>query len=437
MSLTDTFKDLASKIQTVHTDIIKLVLLKRLRPILRPTKYNIRMNYNIDTGRTERVFIPDDPDDHIPAYYYRLTKRALGWNGDVVTPVTIKNRIIKQNFPLRRPYTSKQTKPRAQITYAQDSLRNDAVREKLLRDNNKNVLDVILQRSTLQIISNLEDSYEYYTFIPYKDIRPELRYIGQDILSQTQQNIDPGLSLRLTTGRLRVSLSQLDGILDDLTEDQFTNFVKMNKLLNSINKDNIPKLIRLLATLEVTPWNDLTDAQRCDFINTLGQCFIDEFNNNQLITDLLAVKQSELILTTSYMYTVTKLLFFVFGYDLLATPPPISDSSPPLMGSGFRTTCVPEGCADPDGLEYVNIFYNFWPSIGAFMDARCPPCCAERTVNCGCVVPSYDGTCSISDMLWRFYDYAYCVFLEDVKKRRVPNAAVLKINRQIQILTDL
>lgn len=446
MSLTNTFTELSNNIQSVHIEIFKLILMKRLRPVLSPTRFDVKTQYNTSTGRRERVFIPErnNPDPHIEAYYYRLTKKCLGWKGDIIVQTNIKNRIIKQYSPRRIPYVSKQIKERAQISYNKDAFFNSSTRERILNNNNRNIIDIVLQKSALTVVSDLEATYEYVCFVPYKDIRSELKYIGQDIVDQTSAAIDPALSLRLTTGSLRVSLSQLDEILANMSDDVFNNYVEMNRLLNSLDNGKIPALCRLLATLEVISWANLTDAQRCDFINSLGQCFIDKFNSNQLITDLLNEKQSELILTTSYMFTISKLLFFVFGYDLLANPPPISDCSPPVTNNNNNSNCCdtqescqPEGCANSEALEYVNIFIGFWPSIASFMDARCPPGCSERQVNCGCVIPSYDGTCTIGQMLWRFYDYSYCVFLEEVKKRLIPNSSTLKINKQIQVLAGL
>ncbi len=443
MSIITTFTNIGEKIQLAYNPLIQLVLTKQLLPVLSPTKVDQKTVFNPNTRMNQKIYTRPDPSNHVPDYYYKLNNKCIGWESDTVSTICFKNRIIKTTPPQRRPTILVQKKRNVQIAYN----KSDQLNQTAITKGIKSVINIIIGENVKTNITNLKSDNEYNSFIPFKDVFKTLREIGEDILDQSDASINPNISLRLSTGNLRVALTFLENALFNLDECRYQQFVEMNRIINSVDQNNVYILNSFLSVLTYTPWSTLQPNEVAYYTDVFGQDFIDAFNSNQLITDLLTEQRPDLIILNSYMYTLSKLLFVVFGYETLTQIVPIgtlpegpSSTLSTVPSSELTQTCT-DPCTTTDGccnFDYIDNFCLFYPTICCFIGKQGPPQgCGCREVDCSTIPPTYDGLTTINTMLWRWYDYSYCQFLVDVYARRVPNVTILKINSKTAYLSNL
>lgn len=435
MSIITTFTDIGEKIQLAYNPLIQLVLTKQLLPVLSPTKVDQKTIFNPNTRMNQTIYTRPDPSHHVSKYNYKLTNKCIGWENDVISTIWFKNKIIKTTPPQRIPTVLVQKKSNVLIAYN----KTDQINQTTITKGIKSILNIIIGENVKTNITNLKSSNEYNSFIPYKDVFGTLREIGEDILEQSDTDINPNVSLRMSTGNLRVSLTFLEEALSNLEECRYQQFVEMNRIINSIDQSNVHVLNSFLSVLTYTPWNTLQPNEVLYYTDVFGQEFLDAFNSNQLITDLLMVQRPDLIILNSYMYTLSKLLFIVFGYETLTQIVPVGTLST-VPSTDLNQTCQ-DPCNEPNGccnFDYIDNFCAFYPTICCFIGKSGPTQgCGCREVDCSTIPANYNELTTINTMLWRWYDYSYCQFLIDVYAKRVPNATILKINSKTAYLSNI
>lgn len=459
--------ELSSDIQGAFDELIKLILRKTLRPVLNPLKSDVKRVYNPYTKKYEKNYIGYDPDDSINKYEYSLTNDCLGWTNDAITSFKATARFIKNTFPQRKPATINRNSklPRGNVAY---SSREQKFYFDTYKDNTtfayKNFIEYVLARNMQNIISNRRAALVYICDVKYTDCFKELNLIGKDIINQTDASIPPLDSAKMSTARLRIALTKLNDDLTSLSSNDsniYCSYLEMIKLINSVDRSKMIWVINLIGNLAFQTWDEFSPVYKDQYIEALGQCFINEFNNNQLVTALLQSNNSELILTSSYFYSLLKMLFVMFGYnnltnisinDCISANNNTINEKMEKHYSKYRaatklrtgTTECPIICEeecpvicneiDPCVYEYIDMFNELYPTINCILGGYD---CLPPSDDCGCIPNDYNCLNTIKEYLWRFNDFSYCKYLDYVNSKRLTSSLNLKINDKIRYLKTL
>lgn len=487
-TVAENIKTVSQNIQYAFEELFKLLLRKTLRPTLNPLSTNDKTIYNPATGKNEKAYIAYSPDDNINKYSYLLTADCIGWTGDAITNVKMLAKFIKSTPPERKPAGPTLTRNsrirRSRVAYSEREKQYAIQTGRIPPFTSlNNFIEYLTARNLQNLVSNRKGEFAYTSDVPYTDSFKNLESVGDDIINQTDPAIPPNDSARMSTAMLRVKLFNLERTLADLSvnmPDIYCHYIQMVKIINSLDRtDDLPWLIDLVGNLSFQKWDDLSEADRQSYIDNLGQDFIDAFNSNILITLLLQSGNSELIFKGSYLYSLLKMLFCVFGYSRLIPiveyPCQSNCSSNELsahrnqyVGAFLRrnsdndptttdiTNCCydcPENtqfkccneCADPDPCppvcppvdpciyEHITLFSELYPTIVEIMGGLSfPDAC--HTIVCGEVPATYNGLTTIPEFLWRYNDYSYCKYLEYINTKQINNVLSTRVNEKIRVL---
>ena len=324
-TIPDTMRTIARDVQHAFEELMKLLLRKTLRPALNPLGNNTKVIYNTYKGKYERGLVGSIPDDNINKYSYIMTHDSLGWVDDSLTNFRVLAKFIKNNVPQRFPAGHAKIRntilSKSNIAFSDKEAKGHLNSGRMpLLTQYKNFLTFLTSKSMQQVIANRKASFMYTSDVPYSHSFKQLEGIGKDVIDQTDPSIDGSDSAKMSTAMLRVKLYILDKDLGDLSvthPDIFEAYVEMLRIINSIPRPKMIWVINLIASLSFQNWLELTPQQQKSYIDALGEDFICAFNSNELITILLQGKASEVILTSSYLYSLLKMLFIVFGYSKL------------------------------------------------------------------------------------------------------------------------
>lgn len=274
-NISQKFRYLANNIDDVFQQLIKLILRKTLAP---------------------------RECDVINKYFYKLAPQSLGWTNINVFTVKVESKV--QNCTRNRTAWSKD------VGKMQEFRRSPCIR--------KGYLDLIKQIkcNTLHNMANFRTG-TMISAIPFNDAYVPLVSIGRDILVQTEWNITPEESARMSTADLRVALYRLDQFITDIRismPEMYDNYIRMVKLINDISGTQLNTLYSLIDQLSKHQWCDIPVKVRNLYTTTFGSEWIECFRSNELITILLQSCNGEVIITASYLYPVLKALYFVFYF---------------------------------------------------------------------------------------------------------------------------
>jgi hypothetical protein len=493
-------RTISRDVQNTFEELAKLLLRKSLRPILNPLNQNTKIVYNKFRGRYERGFIGSSCDDNINKYTYTMTHESLGWTNDILANFKIMAKFMKNNvaqrFPAGNTKTHNNIKSKNQIAFSDKEGKKSGSMSQY-----KNFLNYLNSRNMQKIISNKLAYFIYTADIPYAHSFKQLESVGKDIINQTDPSISGEDSAKMSTSMLRVKLYNLEQNLANLSVDHpsiFDAFVEMIRIINSVNRIKMVWVINLIAALSYQRFDDLPESQQEMYTDALGEEFICAFNSNELIIILLQSDAAELILTSSYLYPLLKMLFIVFGYSKLV--PNVTDKCSDQMcdinkdrlkkhfdkyrGASFRRgdtnninseddisndnyseEDAPTPCSKPyvklpaDGVcanvyvedpykpdqepydlciyEYIKLFGDLYPTIIGLVGGteNFPPESIE--IGCNDIPPTYECLASIPEYLWRFNDYSYCRYLEYVNSKQMINAINSKINAKAKYLQSI
>lgn len=460
-SIPDTMKIIAQDIKNTFEELMKLLLRKTLRPMLNPLSSN-KVVYNSFLRKYERGLI--NTDDNICKYSYVMTHDCLGWTDDNVTNFRVLAKYIKNNnlarFPLGYAKIHNTLLIRNRVAYSERD-KNISISNSIFKPQPyscyKNFIEFLAVRNIQNIISNKKAAFAYTCDIPYSECYKQLESIGKDIINQTDPNISASESARLSTAMLRVKLYNLEQDLTNLHINHpniYVAYIKMVKIINSVARNKMIWVINLLALLSYKNWSDLTNQQQQNYINALSNNFILEFNSNELITILLQSKHAEFIIKCSYLYSLLKMLFIVFGYSELT---PIIETKQnndfkkhfeKYIGASLRRgqnntsqetqlINVNYEPIDKCKYEYIKLFGHIYPMIINILGGTeiFPP--EQLIINCNNIPQNYNNLTTISEFLWRFNDFSYCKYINYVGSKQINNITKAKINKKTKYLKML
>lgn len=426
-TIADKIKIIAKDIQNLSEELIKLTIRKTLRPVLNQINPNNNIRYNNFLGKYERGYLGSASDDLVNKYSYVLTRDCIGWNGNNVTNFKILPKFIKNNYQPSLP-TNYGKIHNALLTNKCKNGKISSINNLTSSFSNyKNLVNYLTSKNIQNLISG-KAAYIYTYDMPYTDSFKQLESIGQDIVNQTDSSISETDASKLSTSALRTKLRNLETNLTHLLASNpsiYASYIKMVTLINSISRQNIIWLINLISILSFQNWDKLEDTQKKLYIKMLGENFILEFNANELVTILLQSDNSDLIIRSSYLYSLLKMLYIVFGF---------SEIKPITNFNNKKEICEP---IDQCIYDYIRLFGDLYPTIVSIIGGTIdfPP--ENYKVNCEEIPQNYDTLTNIPEFLWRFNVFSYCKYVQYIAEKQVTNALQTKINNKVKYLKML
>ena len=305
-------------------------------------------------------YMPTNFANSVSNYTYKLNNRCLGWSGDTVANLCAEPKVSTNKTVLLTSY-----------------------------DNFISILSGSIQSNSTH---NVE--------LKYKNIFSGLEnVIIEDIKS----------------------LSELEKLFAELFTYDSSNFLEMVKLVNSIQKKDIDVLIRFISSLsENGEWDSIDEKEL--YQNIFGVKFLNMFFTNPLIMKLIELKMEQLILTSSYVFTLLKVLFIVFGFSKMT----------PTVAVENMSLNLPE--VNKIIVVSVKLYGEMFPHLVSIIGGTDGYFSYVPNMQ---IKESFDGLTTISEFIWHFYYFSYgtyIIYLSTIKKTASINA---KINNKIKYLNTI
>ena len=508
-TIPDTMRTISRDIQHTFEELMKLLLRKTLRPTLNPLGNNTKVVYNTFRGRYERGFIGSSPEDNINKYSYLMTHDSLGWAEDTLVNFKVLAKFIKnsntpQRFPAGHGKIRNLLLSKSPVAFSEKEAKVHTNTGRIhLLTQYKNFLGFLTSKNMQNVIANKRAAFSYTSDVPYSHSFKQLEGIGKDIIDQTDPSITAADSAKMSTAMLRVKLYNLENNLANLSVEHpniYEAYIEMLRIINSIPRTKMVWVINLIATLSFQSWDVLTPEQQTSYLDVLGEDFICAFNSNELITILLQSGSSEIILTSSYLFALLKMLFAAFGYTKLVpvvndkcsatataiyqdrlkkhleryrgasfrrgdelrpepTYNPCDESRDESIGSeqsigserssrrspenACADFCPPDSCkpdcepVDECIYDFIKLFGDLYPTVIGLMGGTEVFPPECIEINCNDIPDNYDYLASLPEYLWRFNDYSYCRHLEYVSSKQLNNALSAKVNAKARYLQTI
>lgn len=459
-TIPERISEISKSIQCAFEELVKLLLRKSINPVL-----NCKSNtvFNSFSGKYEKGC---QTNDTVNKYNYIITNDSIGWmdemlvNFKIVAKISVHKKICnKKDSCLNRS--------KVRVSFSE----KEGVYKLITGGNTsasqyKNFISFFSSKSMQNIIANKKGDTVYVTDIPYSCSFKQLESIGKDIIEQTDPIIDDKVVSEMSTAIFRAKLFKLEEELQKLSIENpqiYDAYIEMIRIINSLPRNNTHWIIKFIATMNYQKWDDLSEKQKIVFIDSLGENFIDSFNSNALITILLQSNLPDLILSSSYLFALLKMLFIVFGYSKLV---PIviyqdeelfdpkkyknsgafqkrnhsiylfSDRGPEPEFEGMYTKPEPDP-VDPSIYDFIRLFGELYPTLIGLMGGTefFPP--ENLEVVLGEIPPGYFDLNSIPEYLWRFNDFSYCRYLEIIYSKKISESLDTKVNQKAIELRNL
>lgn len=303
----------------------------------------------------KKNMIQNQDNSIINKYTYNITNDNLGWKDDIITTFKAIPKFIKS-------------------------------------ENNK----LKMKESNLLTFIKMNNNKQYTIDIPYSQVYKQLENIGYDIINSNKTSLIKNKLYNLNKDLMIFENDYLDLYLD---------YIEMIKLINSINNEKINWVINLIAELS---YKSIDDIDKDKFINILGEDFINLFINNQLIIILLQNDNSHLIMTGSYLYSIMKLLYIIFGYNQF-----IYNEEPDYeIIKEYKK-------------RYSNLVNLIGDEVSDIIDTEID------------IIENYDNLETIGEYLRRYSEYSYLKYLDYLTSKELEIAMNTKINNKIKYLKKI
>lgn len=484
-TISDIVNSISICIQESFEELVKILIRKNIRPIFSAKKLNTNKISNLERIKNENYCTGSSLSDNVNKYSYSLTNDTLGWSGEYFASFKIVAKIIK-NDPIIKSSTNNsfakekeqryicKNKIKTRIAFTEKESEYYTINGKPLpMALYKNFLSLINSKNVNNIIIN-SSGYIYLSDISYIYSFKDLQNIGEDIIYETDPSINGIDSSRMSTAILRIKLYNLEKILSHLSivdANIYESYLDMVYLINSMQKNKTIWIVKLIANLTFQRWENLLETQKKSFLGALGENFIDAFNSNNLITILLQSNASELILKSSYLYSLNKMLFAVFGYSKIIPYVSKDECKNIILNNNYHkfieryngaivrrknsqfdivssnnidiqtSSNINYGNCEslPEPIsqctyDYIKLFEELYPTIVGIMGGsdNFPP--ENIKIKCNDIPPNYNNLSSIPEYLWRFNDYSYCKYLDYINSKHVYKCLSSKINNKTKEL---
>lgn len=422
-TITDIISKLSNDNKSIVFDLMQITM-KKLVPTSGKT-LNVKKCGGINNG-TPNIKCGNNLDLNL--YKYTYPNDTIGWIEDSInrfkiSPFTYLNprtegyNSISPNEPYKIVLTGTMilafNDNSPQINYTNGTSTSNQTRSPArlnVCQKRANIVNLILQQ---------EIGSEYESNLPYTESFKQLQKLGDQFLKELNMK-----NPNTPTLKLRRSLLTLDNDLLNFKSkypDLYASYIDMITLINSIDSNHISAFIRFISNITYVDYNDLTQEQKDSYETIFGMTFINNFINNTIANLILDSEMTELIVSSSYLYSTLKGLFCMFGYSEII---PRYD---PLVCKPI-SKCV---------YEKINIFNNVYPNITEIMGGteNLPNECV--LVDCSKIPNNYDGLNTIPSYLWRWNDFSYCKYVENLAKNDKIISLSAKISNKSKYINSI
>jgi hypothetical protein len=412
----------SDKIAKCFDELIRILIKRSSKPL--PIKNNKCKN---NTG----------PHDIFNRYKFSPSADSIGWTGESFVHFKLSsklNNIHEKNNKCAQPIKRRQNN---MVPFSHRNTRGKCFKTpKMIEFTHLQLIESLTKSVNSSEIRQIESNDSK---IKYSEAFKILEKIGEDIINETDPDISAEQTVKMDTSMLRLSLYELEKTISDLSVNNteiYHDLIDMVKLINSVDRNNQEWLLTFIATTSYQRWEDIDDPSKIYFIDTLGNDFIDTYNRNNLIIILLQSGNSQYIISASYLYPLLKMLFVVFGNSKLI-PHIIREWSiaPPENDKYYGAKLVRQSnydyghCqnktkqinnlappTDPRIYDYISLFGELYPTIIGLMGGTemYPP---SMSIKPDDIDPNYTSLNTLAEYLWRFNDYSYCQYEENMDKK--------------------
>lgn len=437
-SILTMMNNISKNIQRVFEEIVKLLIRKNITPSVNPNGSR-NLVYNNFLQRYERANIGTLYDDSVDIYNYFMTFESIGWNNDVFANFKLIPKFNRNISNIRRQKQKKQKIPFIDQNQTRNCKYNNLNQTRHSTGKKKRMLHTgNIYKSVIDIIINKKITSGYSSDILYPLTFKDLEIIGRDIIVQTDSSINNSDSSKMSTAVLRNKLQLLEQNLLNFSIDNsnlYDSYINMIRIINSLNRDKITRLINLIALLSVQKWEDVAVPQQHIYINFFGESFINELVDNDLFNIISSSSSFELVLTTSYLYPLLKILFSVFGYSKIV---PDSNSLNPTLFNPMNNELsvnIISGTVDNINVyNYIRIFGGLYPTIISLMGGTETFPSIFPETRCITIPKNYFNLVNIPEYLWRFNNYSYCVYKNYSNSKQLVMSLCAKKNNRVKYL---
>lgn len=278
-----------------------------------------------------------------------------------------------------------------------------------------------------QSISHPDDSKadRHQCYLTYGIGYQALEAIGPDLLQRASAPSNNNSDSIARLDEALVALERRISSFAELDPCMYDQYLAMVMTVNSISQPKMDWLTNLLAVLSVDSWEGISHKTHEAYLRAIGSDIIDQLRNNQLVDLLCQSDRCDLILTTSYLFPIMKMLFCVFGFS----------KAIPNVVPEWQTQPSPQGCHQ--GIfEYIAQFGNLYPNLISLMGGtdHQPH---NVPIRFSQINPSFLDLTALPEYLWRFNDYAYCCYLKQQDSAKVPVCRSRQINDKVMYLKTL
>lgn len=476
-SILTLMNNISRNIQHVFEEIVKLLIRKNITPTLNPPNGRRELVYNNYLKRYERAVIGTSYNDSVDIYNYFMTYESIGWNNDVFANFKLIPKFNRNAFNVIQQKQKKGKIPFTcqEQTHCERQENNNPIQVHQYMGRKRRSCTVNTYKSVIDIIVNRKRTLGYSSDILYPFTFKNLENIGRDIIVQTDTSISNFDSSRMSTATLRNKLQTLEQNLKDFSlgnSELYNSYIKMVRIINSVNRNKITRLLNLVALLSVQKWKDVPIQQQHIYIQFFGEKFINDLVDNDLFNILVSSPSFELVLTTSYLYPLLKMLFSVFGYSKIIPNFAFNElnsftknipttnintiinrtlpnslfnelSVNPTTGIVSRNTIdnvyqsnsnLPIIMTNISVHDYIRIFGGLYPTIISLMGGTEIFPSEFLRVACDAIPQNYCDLNNIPEYLWRFNDYSYCIYKNYIDSKQLVMSLCAKKNNRVKYL---
>lgn len=357
--------ELNKSIQTLYNSLMEHMITKQIRPVLNPLK---RDKIKEEGLNTNKIYFALSPDQNVKNYYYRMFSRTLGWTNTNMT-----------SFYVISKTTHRGTKSLKQRDMILIPYNNDSIQLRIRQDQNADAVNQLyLYNNIISKISNNSNQSVYMTDVKFNELFKFLNFLRDDIILDLSNKKVKTIH-KLLTG---VLISHMKNLNITLGNCNLNSYAELIAIMNSLDSTKTKSILRLLSVLKYKKWESynvpavnntlLNEEEMQYFVEELGTTFLNRFFSNSLILKLLEEKMGELIILVSYIYSLLKMLYIVFGFYL-------------------------------ENTDYIELFKSMFPNIVMLMNNNNNN---NVIMNCTTEQTTYENNLTIKQMLCTFYTYS-------------------------------
>ena len=355
-------------------------------------------------------------EDKINGYIYTISTDSIGWNSDSYINFNFTSKLAAKSIncgcgnrgKTKTNNTRGSRNNNSKITFISDG-------PETLRDS-----------SVAKMILNNRAADNHASTIPYHVALEILTNLGESIIDETDPSLSRCESSSLPTAPIRALLHDLDINLSQLSQQRvniYRDYIEMVKLVNSVDQKYIGTVQELILNVKEGKIRDTESKLFKVYAKYLGDKYMTDFMSNELINILIQSGNHDLIIQTSHLFSILKMLFTVFGYSKLEpnVVEYVNDEEYICNESEEVKIIHKNGDISPVNqhiYQYIRMFAELYPTLIGLMGGtdNFPPEFIQITKSD--IPENFMHLSSLPEFLWRYNDYSYCIYLDLIESTK-------------------